>query len=113
MTAPPATESLWMTTSEATGFPGLDRDLGVDVAGVAEVHEGSPCRVRTLAGRRVTARDVVIATNYPVLDRGLFFTRMEAARSYCVAGRVRGSQPDGMLITAGSPTRSVRGYHDG
>jgi glycine/D-amino acid oxidase-like deaminating enzyme/nitrite reductase/ring-hydroxylating ferredoxin subunit len=82
-------------------------------AGVAEVHEGSPCRVRTLAGRRVTARDVVIATNYPVLDRGLFFTRMEAARSYCVAGRVRGSLPDGMLITAGSPTRSVRGYHDG
>jgi glycine/D-amino acid oxidase-like deaminating enzyme/nitrite reductase/ring-hydroxylating ferredoxin subunit len=82
-------------------------------AAVAGVDEASPCRVRTLAGRSVTARDVVVATNYPLLDRGLFFARMEAERSYCVAGRVRGSLPDGMLISAGSPTRSVRGFCDG
>ena len=30
----------------------------------------------------VTAQDVVVCTNYPLLDRGLFFARMEAARSY-------------------------------
>jgi glycine/D-amino acid oxidase-like deaminating enzyme len=80
---------------------------------VAGVHEGAPCRVRTLGGQTVTARDVVIATNYALLDRGLFFARMEAARSYCIAARTRGSLPEGMLITAGEPTRSVRSFRDG
>jgi glycine/D-amino acid oxidase-like deaminating enzyme/nitrite reductase/ring-hydroxylating ferredoxin subunit len=81
--------------------------------GVERVAEGSPCRVRTLGGFTISADDVVIATNYPVLDRGLFFARMEAVRSYCVAGPVADGLPDGMLISAGSPTRSVRGFRDG
>ena len=80
---------------------------------VATVEEGSPCRVRTHDGPTVTARDVIVATNYPLLDRGLFFTRMEATRSYLVAARVRGGAPDGMLITAGEPSRSLRSYRDG
>ena len=80
---------------------------------VRTVQEGSPCRVHTLAGATVTARDVIVATNYPLLDRGLFFARMEAARSYLVAARVRGVATDGMLITAGSPSRSLRAYRDG
>lgn len=75
---------------------------------VGTVEEGSPCRVRTQEGPAVSARDVIVATNYPLLDRGLFFARMEAARSYLVAARVRGAATDGMLITAGEPTRSVR-----
>ncbi|HEX3316436.1 MAG TPA: FAD-dependent oxidoreductase [Solirubrobacteraceae bacterium] len=81
-------------------------------SGVEGVAEGSPCRVRTLGGLTVSADDVVIATNYPLLDRGLFFARMEAVRSYCVAGPAPGRLPEGMLITAGSPTRSVRGFRD-
>ena len=80
---------------------------------VAGVEEGSPCRVHTHDGATVTARDVIVATNYPLLDRGLFFARMEAARSYLVAARVRGDAPDGMLITAGPPSRSLRSYRDG
>jgi glycine/D-amino acid oxidase-like deaminating enzyme/nitrite reductase/ring-hydroxylating ferredoxin subunit len=79
---------------------------------VTTVQEGTPCRVRTQDGRTVTARDVIVATNYPLLDRGLFFARMEAARSYLVAARVRGEATDGMLITAGSPSRSLRSYRD-
>jgi Rieske Fe-S protein len=58
----------------------------------------------------VTAQHVVVCTNYPLLDRGLFFARMEATRSYLVAARIRGWAPRGMLITAGEPTRSVRPY---
>jgi len=73
------------------------------------VHEGSPCVVRTTAGE-VTAERVVVATHYPFLDRGLFFARLEVQRSYCIAARVRGSLPQGMSISAGSPTRSVRSY---
>jgi len=80
---------------------------------VADVKDGSPCRVSTLGGATVTARDVIVATNYPLLDRGLFFARTEAARSYLVAARVRGATPEGMFITAGPPSRSLRSYHDG
>lgn len=79
---------------------------------VTGVEEGSPCRVTTADGGTVTAGRVVIATNYPLLDRGLFFARLEATRSYCVALPVRGDVPQGMLITAGSPTRSLRTFRD-
>jgi nitrite reductase/ring-hydroxylating ferredoxin subunit len=65
--------------------------------------------VRTHAGT-ITAERVVVATHYPFLDRGLFFARLKAQRSYCVAARVRGDMPRGMSISAGSPTRSVRSY---
>jgi glycine/D-amino acid oxidase-like deaminating enzyme/nitrite reductase/ring-hydroxylating ferredoxin subunit len=80
---------------------------------VTGVSEGSPCTVRTEGGATVTAREVVVCTNYPLLDRGLFFARMEATRSYCVAARVRaGAAPAGMLISAGQPTRSLRPFTD-
>lgn len=84
-----------------------------ETTAVADVQEGSPCRVSTLDGLTVTADVVIVATNYPLLDRGLFFTRMEAARSYLVAARIRGAAPVGMFITAGTPSRSLRAYHDG
>jgi glycine/D-amino acid oxidase-like deaminating enzyme/nitrite reductase/ring-hydroxylating ferredoxin subunit len=80
---------------------------------VTGVSEGSPCRVSTASGATVTAREVVVCTNYPLLDRGLFFARMKATRSYLVAARVRGGAPGGMLITAGAPTRSIRRYANG
>jgi glycine/D-amino acid oxidase-like deaminating enzyme/nitrite reductase/ring-hydroxylating ferredoxin subunit len=81
-----------------------------EATGVTGVDEGSPYRVRTEAGASVSARDVVVTTNYPLLDRGGFFARMEATRSYLIAARARGPVPEGMLITAGQPTRSLRPY---
>jgi nitrite reductase/ring-hydroxylating ferredoxin subunit len=78
---------------------------------VLAIEEGSPCRVRT-EGATVTAERVVVATHYPLLDRGLFFARLESKRSYCIAARIRGSLPKGMSITAGEPTRSIRSYED-
>ncbi len=77
------------------------------------VDEGVPCCVHTPGGASVIATDVIVATNYPLLDRGLFFARMEAARSYLVAARLRGPGPEGMFITAGEPSRSLRSYTDG
>jgi len=74
------------------------------------VEEGSPCRVRSAHGE-VRADHVVVATHYPFLDRGLYFARLKAQRSYCIAGRLgSGRPPEGMSISAGSPTRSVRSY---
>ena len=68
-------------------------------------------RVHTDRGT-VSARHVVDAAHYPLLDRGLFFARLEPQRSYCIAARVRGDVPRSMAISAGSPTRSVRSAGD-
>lgn len=73
--------------------------------------EGSPCTVQTDRGQ-ITADQVVVATHYPIFDRGLYFARLEPKRSYCVAARVRGSLPQGLSINPGSPTRSLRSYGD-
>jgi glycine/D-amino acid oxidase-like deaminating enzyme/nitrite reductase/ring-hydroxylating ferredoxin subunit len=65
--------------------------------------------VKTAEGT-VHAGRIVIATHYPLLDRGLYFARLEAERSYCIAARVRGELPRSMCISAGEVTRSVRAY---
>jgi nitrite reductase/ring-hydroxylating ferredoxin subunit len=58
-------------------------------------------------GSRVSAENVVLATGTPVLDRGLYFAKVEPNRSYALAFR-HPSPPEVMLLSAGSPTRSVR-----
>jgi glycine/D-amino acid oxidase-like deaminating enzyme/nitrite reductase/ring-hydroxylating ferredoxin subunit len=58
----------------------------------------------------VRAEHVVVATHYPLLDRGLFFARLVPQRSYCIAARVAQSPPTGLSINVGSPTRSIRSY---
>ena len=79
---------------------------------VTGLSEGDPHEVRVDGGVTVRAKHVVVATQYPLLDRGLFFARLEATRSYCVAAKLRGPAPQGMHISAGSPTRSVRAWRD-
>jgi glycine/D-amino acid oxidase-like deaminating enzyme/nitrite reductase/ring-hydroxylating ferredoxin subunit len=79
---------------------------------VHQVREGSPCQVITAAGT-ITAGQVVIATHYPILDRGVFFARMEATRAYCIAARLRGGTPPrGMAISAGRPAWSIASAGD-
>jgi glycine/D-amino acid oxidase-like deaminating enzyme/nitrite reductase/ring-hydroxylating ferredoxin subunit len=72
------------------------------------VHDGEECRVETGTGAEVTAGAVVIATHYPTLDRGLFFARLSAERSYAIAVRARGRTPQGMFLSTESPSHSVR-----
>jgi glycine/D-amino acid oxidase-like deaminating enzyme/nitrite reductase/ring-hydroxylating ferredoxin subunit len=71
------------------------------------VEDGDPCRVHTDRGD-VVARDVVVATHYPMLDRGLFFARLSPERSYAIAVRVRGAIPQGMCLSTESPVHSLR-----
>jgi glycine/D-amino acid oxidase-like deaminating enzyme/nitrite reductase/ring-hydroxylating ferredoxin subunit len=60
----------------------------------------------------VAAERVVLATHMPMLDRGLWFTRLTAERSYSVAAPV--AEPLGaMLISADGPTRSLRSHPTG
>lgn len=65
-------------------------------------------RVRTEAGPRVSAERVIVATQLPFLDRGMFFARAHVARSYATSIRVRGAPPQGMYLQAESPGRSLR-----
>ena len=76
---------------------------------VVDVEEGEPCRVTTQSGSRVTARDVIVATNMPIVDKGLFFARAEPSRGYALAMEIPPERlPPGMFINVGAPTHSVR-----
>lgn len=73
-----------------------------------QVSTDAPYVVSTDRGT-VTARRVIVATHLPILDRGLFFARASPMASYGLAAPVSpGQAVDGMYVSAGSPTRSVR-----
>jgi glycine/D-amino acid oxidase-like deaminating enzyme/nitrite reductase/ring-hydroxylating ferredoxin subunit len=76
---------------------------------VLSVDQGEPCRV-IANGHAVSADHVIVATGMPILDRGLYFARESPVRSYCIAVRVPGRAPEGMYISAGEPTRSIRSH---
>ena len=83
-----------------------------------DVDGGEPCVVRTDAGE-IRAREVVVATHYPFLDRGLLFARLAQYRDAVVAYPIPESAdlPE-MAISTGSEeggTHSVRTspYRDG
>ncbi|MGV9455830.1 FAD-dependent oxidoreductase [Streptomyces sp. NPDC003635] len=76
---------------------------------VVGLTEGEPCVLSTDAGVSVRARDVVIATHYPVFDRALLFTRLSPRRELVVAGTIDEARaPRDMYITPEQGTRSVR-----
>ena len=88
-------------------------------AGGVRAHPGARRLAGRLARRAAAAADrprpvhadrVVLATGLPVLDRGLYFARVEPARSYAQAVRVRDEDtlPRGMYLSADSPTVSIR-----
>jgi glycine/D-amino acid oxidase-like deaminating enzyme len=56
----------------------------------------------------ISAQQCILATGTPILDRGFFFARLEAQRSYCMAFDVPGDITRPMFISVDSPTRSVR-----
>jgi glycine/D-amino acid oxidase-like deaminating enzyme/nitrite reductase/ring-hydroxylating ferredoxin subunit len=73
-----------------------------------DVSSGSPCIVET-AGGRVRAAHVIVATQLPFLDRGLFFAKAHPATSYLVAAGVdEAAPPRGMYISVDHPSRSIR-----
>ncbi len=64
-------------------------------------------RVETPVGP-LFAEHIVIATGYPILDRGLYFSKMRAFRSYCVSFRTSSQVPASTFISVDSPSRSIR-----
>lgn len=82
---------------------------GVIRAGVRLVgaRVGSGVRARTTAGEFSCER-LVLATGAPVLDRGLYFAKLRANRSYAAAYRTDAPLPPGMYLSVDQPTRSIR-----
>jgi len=80
--------------------------------GLPEVYEHTHAvqvgdRVRTPGGM-ITAEHTILATHFPFTDRSLAFARAHPQRSYAIACRIAGAPPEGMFLSASSPTRSVR-----
>ena len=74
------------------------------VVGVSKL--GSP-RVELEGGETLHASKVVLATGTPILDRGLYFAKLEPQRSYALA-YTHPDPPQAMYLSAGGSTRSVR-----
>ncbi len=83
---------------------------------VTQVEGENPCQIVTQGGPTITAQDVIVATNLPILDQGLFFAKTYPERSYLIGARIEHSQdPQGMYIGVGENYRSIRTtpYEDG
>jgi glycine/D-amino acid oxidase-like deaminating enzyme/nitrite reductase/ring-hydroxylating ferredoxin subunit len=94
---------------------GLARHVDGDGSHVFEstratgVRGGGTARVVETESGSVRAGHVVVATQLPFLDRGLFFAKAHPMKSYAIAAEVdEGRAPRGMYISAEHPTRSVR-----
>jgi len=82
---------------------------------VQKVDEGDSCYVVTDLGV-ITAKDVIVATNLPILNLGLFFAKTYPERSYIVGAKIDPAiAPEGMYIGSGENSHSIRTipYEDG
>jgi glycine/D-amino acid oxidase-like deaminating enzyme/nitrite reductase/ring-hydroxylating ferredoxin subunit len=80
---------------------------------VVELDTAQRPKLVTESGSAITADNVIVATLMPIFDRGLFFARCTAMRSYAIAVRTAaGAGIDGMLISVDQPTRSLRSTPD-
>ncbi|MGW5054013.1 FAD-dependent oxidoreductase [Actinokineospora sp. NPDC004072] len=75
---------------------------------VHQVREGDPATVRTEHGD-LRAGQVIVATHYPILDRGLYFARLEPTRSYCVAATLASGRPPASMAIGGGWSISSAG----
>ena len=66
-------------------------------------------RVHLENGSSLDCEKVVVATHYPFNDfNGLYFSKLSIERSYLLAAKVNNPVPQGMYISAESPSRSLR-----
>src|SRR5919108_317793 len=101
------------TTAKITSLQGLVSAIDAGGGQVFEqtralnLRPGFPCTVRTEHGD-LRAEHVVLATHLPFFDPTAFFAKTSPSRSYAAAVTLAGPAPDGMYLSADSPTRSIR-----
>lgn len=75
---------------------------------VQKVEENNLCQVMTDKGI-IQAQDVIVATNIPITDEGLFFAKTYPKRSYIIGARIADHKaPLGMYIGSGEKYYSIR-----
>ncbi len=72
-----------------------------------KIEQGDPHSVVTNKGR-LRARHVIMATQFPFYDTGLFFSRLYPYSVYALGVRVRGDVPEGMYYTKDDDRFAVR-----
>ena len=95
------------------GLAGATHNQGVQIyerTRAVGVDAGSPCHVKTEGGHVVSAERVIVATGFPILDRGLYFARLHTEREYVLAVRVSGTPPQGMYLSTEQPSHSIRSH---
>ena len=75
---------------------------------VVDVSWGRRPQLRTEDGAHFRCRHLVLATGTPILDRGLYFAKLTANRSYLLAYTGARAALPGMMISAGPEVRSLR-----
>ncbi|MET4781825.1 FAD-dependent oxidoreductase [Glaciihabitans sp. UYNi722] len=93
-------------TALAADFCSHGGQLVADVR-VLRVKPGYPSVISTNRGTAFADR-VVLATGTPFMDRGFYFLKQQALRSYGLAFRVPGAVPEGMYLSVDQPSRSIR-----
>ena len=74
---------------------------------VLDVDDGRPAIVTTNHGK-IRAHDVIVATHFPFLDRGLYFTRQTPRLAYVLGGYVVEPVPEGLFISTQPDYHSLR-----
>lgn len=87
-------------------------DHGIDIfesTRIEEIEEGEVYVLRS-GDRKVHAKKVVVATNFPIYDKGLFFLRMHQMRSYAIAAQLHAPLPKGMYLGVDGDGLTFRPY---
>lgn len=79
----------------------------IEGARVVGASYGRKPHVKLRGGLTVEGSEIILATGTPILDRGLYFAKLEPHRSYALALE-HPDPPAAMYLSAGSPTTSVR-----
>jgi hypothetical protein len=92
----------------AEEIPGGGSHLFENTRALDVEEEGAQCRVQRDRGS-VIAKGVIIATHIPFIFQGWFWGKSHPRREYGIAARIEQTvASEGISISAGSPTRSVR-----
>lgn len=80
-----------------------------------KVQDGDTVAVTLENGHTISAKHVLMATQYPIYDGpfGFYFTRLYPKRDYGMAFRTEADFPDGSYINVGDPARSIRTHVEG
>lgn len=70
--------------------------------------EGEKLQVILEKGAKIVCDHVVVASHFPFYDKGFYFTRMYADRSYAAAIKPVKPYPGGMYVSVDKPGRSLR-----